>query len=320
MEEAPEAKRVQLLDLPTEVLQMVMGHLDLYRHKLLREASQELKRISTSYILHRHRSYEATHREGPSERASDRAERIMLQILRSTISYFSDADSESDLAISLLHFHDSEAVFNSEADHLGQFLAHFLFLTEQSFNIFSAERLKLKRLHYTMAVFGLLRQFRNFRILGFGRTLLHWNVEAELTNTFIGVIDEENESMRTMDSQRRIYFVSILAELLFHEKIHQNYGGQRGYNGTLYTYSIQPDSKAKRNPRMFLKFMVEGPQFLSDFLHDLISGEDDPHQPFHLPPGTDFTIRVETRCLRGPQFVYFGNLNFNLLGWSELGD
>ncbi|XP_043649353.1 uncharacterized protein LOC122617523 [Drosophila teissieri] len=317
MEDAPETKRVQLQDLPTEVMQMVMGHLDLYRHKLLREASEQLKQISTAYILHHHKRYEAAYREGPSEAGS---KRIMLQILRSTIRHFSDEDSESDLAISLLHFHDRDTVFYGEADQLGKFLAHFLFLKEQSSNKFSAERLKLSRLHYTMTVFSLLRQFRNFRILGFGKTLWHWNVEVELANTFIGVIDEERASFNTVESQRRIYFISILAELLFLEKINKNYGGQRGFEGTLYTYSIQPNSNANRNPRMFIKFIVQGPQFLIDFLHDLISGKADPHKPFHLPPGTDFAIRVETRCKRGPQFVYFGNLNFSMLGWSELSD
>ncbi|XP_039486435.2 uncharacterized protein LOC120448476 [Drosophila santomea] len=315
MEDAQEAKRVQLLDLPTEVMQMVMGHLDLYRHKLLREAAEELKQISTAYILHHHKRYEAAHREGPSENGS---KRIMLQILRSTMRHFSDEDSESDLAISLLHFHDRETAFYGEADQLGKFLSHFLFLKEQSSTKFSAERLKLNRLHYTMTVFSLLRQFRKFRIVGFGKTLWHWNVEVELANTFIGIIDEERASFHTVESQRRIYFISILAELLFHEKTNKNYGGQRGSEGTLYTYSVQPNSNAIRNPRMFIKFMVQGPQFLIDFLQDLISGKEDPHKPFHLPPGTDFSIRVETRCKRGPQFVYFGNLNFNMLGCSEL--
>ncbi|XP_033159237.1 uncharacterized protein LOC117140430 isoform X1 [Drosophila mauritiana] len=317
MEEAQVGKQVRLQDLPADVLHMVMGHLDLYHHKLLRQTSEELKQISTAYILHHHKAYEVAHSEGLSEEQSS-AKRIMLQVLRTAISYFSDEDSESDVAISLLHFHSKEAVFYNEADHLGKFLVHFLILNEQAFNVFSAERLKLKRLHYTMAIFGLLRQFRNFRILGFGKTFWHWNVEVELSHTFIGVIEEAKASFNTVESQRRINFISILAELLFHEKSNQNYGGQRGLEGTLYTYSIQPNSKAKRTPRMFIKFIVDGPQFLLEYLKDLISGEEDPHNPFVLPPGTDFAIRVETRCLKGPQFVYFGNLNFNVLRWSEL--
>jgi len=71
---------------------------------------------------------------------------------------------------------------------------------------------------------------------------------------------------------------------------------------------------------MFIKFIVEGPQFLIDYLKDLISGDEDPHNSFDLPPGTDFAIRVETRCFKGPKFVYLGNLNFNVLRWSELVD
>ncbi|EDV49672.1 uncharacterized protein LOC6552162 [Drosophila erecta] len=322
MADAEEVRPIQLLDLPVEILEMVMTHLDLHRHKLMREVSEQLKQISTAYILHRHRSHEVAHRERPAESVRRRDERIKLQIMRSTCCYFIDEDTESDFALCLLYFHDKQFEYSLKANHLSQFVVHFLRRKEQPFNVFDVEwrnRLKVRRFHYAMTVLGLVRQFENVKILNSTWGFLAQNLEVELPNTFIGVIDEVC-FYNAAEANRRISFLAVLAELLFYEKTKTSYTGQKNFEGTTYTYIIQPNSTSKRSPRTVLKFSVDGPESLFYFMRNFITGDNDPNTWIHLPPKTDYGIRIEVKSFQGPQFVYFGDLNINVLKSSELND
>lgn len=311
MKDSQEKEPVRLTDLPVEILEMVMSHLGLYHHKLLRMVSEDMKHINNSYIMHRHKCYEFAHREKPTESDREYGVRMMLQVIRCSTCYFADKDYESVLAISLLFFHDS--VYQT-VDHLSQFLVQFLFRLED--RVFK-NPLQVRRLQYTLSLFSLLRQFRNFRILRFGSTPFHWTLEVELNNTFIGII---NRNELTGGAYKRTYFMVIIAELLLHEKKNQNFSAQKEADGTLYTYGILPNSTAKRNSRLQLKFLVQGPQNLIDFLQDVITGKDDPSKPFNMPPESVFSGHITTRGLRGPQFVYNGDMDISILKFSELED
>ncbi|EDW96765.2 uncharacterized protein LOC6536472 [Drosophila yakuba] len=224
MADAQESKPIQLLDLPVEILEMVLTHLDFKRHKLIREVSEELRQFSTAYIMHRHRSYEVAHRERPAESALNRNIRIMLQILRSTCSYFPEEDTESDFTLCLLNFQDKKSEYFHTADHLSQFVVHFLRRKELPFNQFNwMERLKLRRLHYVMTVLGLVRQFENVKIVnGATWSILHMSLMVSLPNTSISLIEEQT-NCNVAQSNRRISFVALLAELLFYEKTKTRY-------------------------------------------------------------------------------------------------
>ncbi|XP_037720890.1 uncharacterized protein LOC119554172 [Drosophila subpulchrella] len=309
MKDSQEKEPVRLTDLPVEVLEMVMSHLGFYHHKLLRMVSEDMKHINNSYIMHRHKSYEFAHRERPTESDREYGVRMMLQVIRYSTCYFADKDYESVLAISLLFFHDSVC---ETVEHLSQFLVQFLFRLED--RVFQ-NPLQVRRLQYTLSLFSLLRQFRNFRILRFGFNPLYWILEVELNNTFIGTI---NRNELSGGAHKRTYFMVIIAELLFHEKKNQNFGAQKEADGTLYSYSILPNSRAKRNSRLQLKFVVQGPQSLFDYLQDVITGKDDPSKPFNMPPDSVFSAHITIKGLRGPQFVYNGDMNISILKLSEL--
>ncbi|XP_043950884.1 uncharacterized protein LOC108034452 isoform X2 [Drosophila biarmipes] len=151
----PKREPVRLTDLPVEILEMVMSHLDLYHHKLMRMVSEDLKHINNSYIFHRHKCYEFAHRERPAESEWKSGVRMMLQVMRYSTCYFAtDEDYEGVLAISLLHFHDS-LHSHQTGEQLSQFLVQFLFRLEK--RVFQSP-LQARRLQYTLALFSLLRK------------------------------------------------------------------------------------------------------------------------------------------------------------------
>ncbi|KAH8360878.1 hypothetical protein KR084_010192 [Drosophila pseudotakahashii] len=314
MEEPQEKKQVELTDLPVEIWEMVLSHLSLNNHKLIREVSDELEHISNSYVLHRYKCYELDYRESPNKSRHEYKIRIILQVMRLVLSYFTDKDYESHLAISLLTLHDQKFVVS---ETLKKFIVIFLFRLEQPLNVFSAEgktQIQLRRLHYTMALISLLRQFRNFRIIGIGMPLLHWILEVELNNTMFGTIEEVKQS----ESQRRVYFMAIIADMLFYEIRRKTCSREMDADGTTYNYGILSESTAKRRPRLQIKFEVQGPQSVIKLLHDVTTGTDDPSKPFHMPPESVFTAHITVKSLRGPNHLYSGDLNINILKLSEL--
>lgn len=85
-----------------------------------------------------------------------------------------------------------------------------------------------------------------------------------------------------------------------------------------YTYNIQPNSVAKSAPRILLKFIVDGPPLLINFINDFITRNEDPNTLYHLLPKTNFTILIEGESFQGIQFVYFKHLNIDVLKLSDL--
>lgn len=308
-EDAQESKPIQLLDLPVEVLEMVMTTLDVGPHEMIRDMSEEMKQISNSFLMHRHRRLEVAHRERPAESVRNRDARFVLQIMRLICTYFDDENSESDFALCLLLYFDFKQFQYDVKDTLTYFVMNFIRHKEKD----PFKGLKLKRFQYAMTVLGLLREFENVKILGL-KHLVDWNLEVELPNTFIGIIEEGNVVFRTTwKSNRRISFLVVLAELLFYEKSKTSYTGQRNFDGIIYTYSIQPNSVAKSAPRLLLKFIVDGPPLLIYFMNNFLTRNKDPNTPYHLLSKTHLTIRIEGKAFPGTQFVYFKDLNIDVL-------
>lgn len=139
-----------------------------------------------------------------------------------------------------------------------------------------------------MTVLGLLREFENVKILGV-KHLVQWNLEVELPNTFIGIVEEGNATIQ-------VTWKSNLQ----------------------YTYNIQPNSVAKSASRILLKFIVDGPPLLINFINDFLTRNEDPNTLYHLLPKTNFTILIEGESFQGIQFVYFKHLNIDVLKLSDL--
>ncbi|XP_017010825.2 uncharacterized protein [Drosophila takahashii] len=306
-------QEVKLADLPVEIWERVLSHLDVKHHKLLREVSDELEDISNSYVLHRYKCYELAHQKSPKNKRDYKA-RVVLQVIRYVVSYFTDKDYESHIVLSLLTLQGEEYAVRAQ---LKKFLVNFLFRLESPLNDFTAEgkkQLQLRRLHYTMALIRLLRQFRNFRIIGIGMPLLHWILEIELDNTLFGTIEEVKQS----ESQRRVYFMVIIAELLFYEMRHKTCSREMDTDGTMYNYGILSESTATRTPRLQIKFEVQGPQSVINLLHDVTTGTDDPSKPFNMPPESVFTANITVKSFRGPNYLYNGDFHINILKLSDL--
>ncbi|XP_017080287.1 uncharacterized protein LOC108114048 isoform X2 [Drosophila eugracilis] len=312
MEEPKDRRPLSLLDLPIEVMEKVLPHLGIEGHTLVRSASTALKELSNAYILRQHKCFEAAYQEKMGE--SDGSRRVM----RHSTSYFNYENFESDLALCLNSFHEWRNLFFSETKQLCIFIVQFLSRLERPLTTVCAKEnteVRVRRLQYTMTLFDLLRKFQNFQLKGFGMSLFHWNVQVELGKTFFGIVDE---SHRLVDHKRRIDFMAILVEMLFHDSNNKNFCGQKVTEDTLYTFGVLPQSKSNQNPRLLLKFIVHADHSVIGVLHDVITGTGDPSKSLYLLPLSGCTIRLELKGQRGPKIVYYSDMSVNILGHDDL--
>lgn len=54
--------------------------------------------------------------------------------------------------------------------------------------------------------------------------LMHWRITVELSNVFLGVLDERAMLPRVSNRNKLFGLLSILAELLCYEKINKSFG------------------------------------------------------------------------------------------------
>ncbi|XP_016983644.1 uncharacterized protein LOC108047799 [Drosophila rhopaloa] len=317
----PGFESIKLLDLPVNVLDKVMSHLDHRHHQLWRDASEDMKQVHNDYIIHMHKCFEVAHRETPMESDRLRSVRTMLQIQRQSISYFMHQSSESDVANSLLLFHQEIRLgYDGEDNPEVMFLSKFLGRLLMDLDCCTSDKTQIleRRLQYTIALFGLLRQLRTFKIYHCGMKLLHWHLEVELSNISIGVVEDNNDMSRLSEAMKRMTFFDIIAELLYYDKMGRVFSGQKNTGSHIFTYGIQALSSAKGKSGLQLKFVVQAPKSIVDLLEDVINGKDDPSKPVQLPPESVFSARIEANCVRGPKINYSGKLHLSILKMSEL--
>ncbi|XP_020816281.1 uncharacterized protein LOC110190258 isoform X2 [Drosophila serrata] len=173
------------------------------------------------------------------------------------------------------------------------------------------------RIIYTIALFRLLRVFENFRIVESDMNMMHWQLLVELPHVFLGVMDERKVNLRTSNRNKRIGFLSILAEMLYYVKRNQNYGGFKDTGNVVYTYGIQAGKLFKRKPRLMIKCMVLAPKTLLNLLQDVITGKDVTKKSFQVPVDATFRARLEVNNKPEKRFFDYGTMHINIFHDNE---
>ncbi|KAH8380461.1 hypothetical protein KR009_010800, partial [Drosophila setifemur] len=316
-----------LLDLPMDLLQNIISQLNFAQQKMLRSVCTDLRHHHTAYIMHFHEAYVQAHREKWEESVKERKLRVMLQTQKLAVCYYMHKDFEWHFGNSLFLFHQelSRGLYRPNEDEdpepgcLSRFIRHFQLSLERPLSTeCPRKRLQEKRLLFTLSIFHLLRQFPTFRISGLGMCLMHWQLQVEVGHVFVGIIKDWEVNPHTVDREKRIDFMSVMAELLFYEKLQKEFNCFKEVGTIVYSYGRHLQTLAKRKSSLLLKFMVLAPQSVLRMLQDAITGKYDPRKPISVPPGSAISIRLEVISKRPSRFIDLAPLHISFLQLSEL--
>ncbi|EDV39728.1 uncharacterized protein Dana_GF10166 [Drosophila ananassae] len=327
-EEPQERMPTQLMDLPSHLLHSIISKVG-YRHqKLLRRVSKDMRQLHNAYILHHHETVVRTHRKKCEESVDIQKTRTMLQTLKHAISYYRSIGFENYYANSLLHFYENLEVEYGDADgdpqtqYMSAFIKQFLDSLERPYvhrvPVSKRQKFHELRLLYTLSLFNLLRQFQNFRIVGWGMNLLHWQLQVEVNGIFMGVVEEREVRTRAVDQIKRNDFMAMMAELLYYETLQRRFCGYKDAGSIIYSYGVLRQPLTKRSTRLLLKFFVVAPQIVLRILQDAITGKCESLSPNSMPHCTAFSMRLEVNAKRSCRFLDLGSMHISVLQFTEL--
>ncbi|KAH8319395.1 hypothetical protein KR067_006808, partial [Drosophila pandora] len=346
-EEPQERMPTRLMDLPSHLLHSIISKVG-YRHqKLLRRVSKDMRQLHNAYILHHHETVVRTHRKNSEESVEIQKTRTMLQVsfilfkisyntnrlflfqtLKHAISYYRSIGFENYYANSLLHFYENLEVEYGDADgdpqtqYMSAFIKQFLDSLERPYvhrvPVSKRQKFHELRLLYTLSLFNLLRQFQNFRIVGWGMNLLHWQLQVEVNGVFMGVVEEREVRTRAVDQIKRNDFMAMMAELLYYETLQRRFCGYKDAGSIIYSYGVLRKPLTKRSTRLLLKFFVVAPQSVLRILQDAITGKCETLSPNSMPHCTAFSMRLEVNAKRSCRFLDLGSMHISVLQFTEL--
>ncbi|KAH8286149.1 hypothetical protein KR054_003266 [Drosophila jambulina] len=311
---SPIRRKLTLLNLPYDVIDIIFSKVDFRHHRYLRGACKKLRQLHNCHIMHKYNQYVARQ----VKQREDKNLRLMLQIMDGTARNFLQAGLESQYASNILYFFEvnprtSASVIYDYLYRLQLGLEDPLFPEDDS----SRSSVRDLRIIYTIALFRLLRKFHNFRIVESDMNIMHWQLVVELPRVFLGVIDERNVNFRNSNRKRRIGLLSILAEMLFYVKGNRSFGGFKDTGNVVFTYGFQSGDRTKRKPRLMIKFIVLASKMILNLLQDVITGKDVTKKSFHVQKEAVFRARLEVSSKPEKRFFDYGTLHINIFHDEE---
>ncbi|XP_020816280.1 uncharacterized protein LOC110190258 isoform X1 [Drosophila serrata] len=316
----PIKRKLTLLDLPYDVIDIIFSKVDFRHQRYLRGVCKELRESHTRHIMHKYNWYVArfAYQKKQKDSTGDQRLKTLLQIMDGTARNFLQAGLESQYASNILYFYELNSIGSPSVIY--DFLYRLqLGLEDPPLPGEDPTRMSVRdlRIIYTIALFRLLRVFENFRIVESDMNMMHWQLLVELPHVFLGVMDERKVNLRTSNRNKRIGFLSILAEMLYYVKRNQNYGGFKDTGNVVYTYGIQAGKLFKRKPRLMIKCMVLAPKTLLNLLQDVITGKDVTKKSFQVPVDATFRARLEVNNKPEKRFFDYGTMHINIFHDNE---
>ncbi|KAH8257168.1 hypothetical protein KR038_005125 [Drosophila bunnanda] len=341
-EQFPVNRKLTLLDLPYDVIDIIFSKVDFRHQRYLRGVCKELRQRHTCHIMHKYNWYVArfAYQEKQRQSAGDQRLRVLLQVrhrmsllfcyiiiinitsysqvMDGTARNFLQSGLESQYASNILYFYELNS--RSSPSVIYDFLYRLqLGLEDPPLPGSDSSRISVRdlRIIYTIALFRLLRVFDNFRIVESGMSMMHWQLVLEVPHVFLGVMDERKVNPRTSNRNKRIGLLSILAEMLYYVKRKQTFGGFKDTGNVVYTYGIQSGSLMKRKPRLMIKCMVLAPKVILNLLQHVITGKDVTKKSFQVPADATFRARLEVISKPENRFFDYGTMHINIFHDNE---
>ncbi|XP_070141471.1 uncharacterized protein [Drosophila kikkawai] len=198
-EQLPFNRKLTLLDLPYDVLDIIFSKVDFPHQRILRGVCKGLRHHHNCHIMHKYNWYLArfAYQVKQSENAGDQRLRVLLQIMDGAAKNFLQAGLESQYASNILYFYELNSRSNPSVIY--EFLYRLqLRVEDPPLPGDDSARIGVRdlRIIYTIALFRLLRSFHHFRIVESSMNVMHWQLVVEVPNVFLGVMDERNVNLR----------------------------------------------------------------------------------------------------------------------------
>ncbi|KAM7357125.1 uncharacterized protein ACRADG_002618 [Cochliomyia hominivorax] len=281
-------KPLNICDLPTEILEKIIGHINIWHHNRIRGTSKRMKEVNDIFIMHEfQKAAKKSIAQNPNSEES-----AALKIIKQATEVYIRSGFESTFCGCILPMLRTcyKDPFCPHISHIKQFLVHFYEMVTDMIGNISSQRW---RLLYTITLFRLVKSFDKSIISSTGLPL-HWRTVIELKGPWMGILwTSKGRSLNR--SKHHCNLLVILAEMLMANITGRGFKHVWECPNEIYVFGN--DTRNDNHvPITLLTFTVYGSKKIANLFRSCL--EDEPEQ-FQWPskwPNDQFTINLDIMC------------------------
>ncbi|XP_065361252.1 uncharacterized protein LOC135954933 [Calliphora vicina] len=283
-----EKPPLNICDLPTELLEKIMGNINIWHHNRIRGTSKRMKEVNDIFIMHEfQKALKKSTALDPNSEAS-----AGLRIIQQATEIYIRSGFESTFCGCILPMLRSsyKDPFCPHISEIKKFLVHFYGMVLDLIGDTSAQRW---RLLYTINLMRLVKAFDK-SIISSSLMPLHWRIVVELRGPWLGTL-WTSKGRNLNPARHRCNLLVILSEMLMANITGRSFKHVWESASEMYVFG-NDTSNSNHVPITLFTFTVYGSKKICNLFRSCL--EDEPEQ-FQWPskwPNDQFTVNLDIVC------------------------
>ncbi|XP_061401391.1 uncharacterized protein LOC133337147 [Musca vetustissima] len=299
-----------LLDLPPEILEKIIGCVNIWHHNRIRETSKRFREIDDLFV--RHEFEKSLNKEivaDPNSYAS-----AVLRSIRQAAEVYLHSEFDSIFCGCILPMlrNSYKNPFRPQVNLVSKFLVHFYNLVEEKIGDPMSQ---YSRLLYSLTLMRFFKAFDRCTIISSTTLPFHWRVVIELEGPWLGML--WNSKRRTPEEFCRSHLLVILTEMLITNITGKAFKRVWECPSELYVFG-NDTSIGKRIPCTLFTITVHGSKKICTLFQSFLGIDG---QVFQWPtkwPKDQFTVNLDIECKEATKWGCSKSLHLEFSPFARL--
>ncbi|XP_014097346.2 uncharacterized protein [Bactrocera oleae] len=279
---------LNLCDLPIELLEKIIGYINIWHHNRIRGTSKRMRDVNDAFVMHEFRK--ALHRSILTNPNS--YECAALQTIEQATEVYVKSGYESTFCGCILPMLRSsyKDPFCPQVLQINTFLLHFYDMVDE---LIGDRRSQHARLLYNLTLMRFFKKFGKSSIISSTAMPLHCRIVVELKGPWLGMLWTSKSRARDQQ-EKRCNLLIILSEMLMANITGKAFKRVWECLNEVYVFG-NDTSNCKRVPKTLFTFTVHGSKKICSLFRSCLEEPNDFLWPTKWPRD-QFTVNLDITC------------------------
>ncbi|XP_004525569.2 uncharacterized protein LOC101457797 [Ceratitis capitata] len=279
---------LNLCDLPIELLEKIIGYINIWHHNRIRGTSKRMRDVSDAFIMHEFKkAYHKSLLKNPNSYNC-----AALQTIDQATEVYVKSGYESTFCGCILPMLRSsyKDPFCPKVLQIKTFLLHFYDMVDK---LIGDRRSQHSRLLFNLTLMRFFKKFDKSTIISINAMPLHSRIVVELKGPWLGMLWTSKSRCRDQP-EKRCNLLIILAEMLMASITEKSFKRVWEYLSEIYVFG-NDTSKCKRVRKTLFTFTVNGSKKICSLFRSCLEDPNDFVWPIKWPRD-QFTVTLDITC------------------------
>ncbi|XP_067648420.1 uncharacterized protein [Eurosta solidaginis] len=287
--EEPQNPPLNLCDLPLELLDKIIGYINIWHHNRIRGTSKRLRDANDAFVMHEFKK--ALHKSTVKDPTS--YECAALQTIEQATEVYVKSGYESTFCGCILPMLRSsyKDPFCPQVLQINTFLLHFYDMVDE---LIGDRRSQHARLLYNLTLMRFFKKFDKSAVISSTTMPLHSRIVVELKGPWLGMLWTSKTRSRDQP-EKRCNLLIILSEMFMANITGKSFKRVWECLNEIYVFG-NDTSNCKRVPKTLFTFTVHGSKKICSLFRSCLEEESN---DFIWPskwPRDQFTVNLDIAC------------------------